>query len=80
MDGKLPRLTASELVKIVEKAGFRLVRQKGSHLIYKNFEGKRITIPFHRGKILHPKIIKTALRKINKIICNKKTNYKMLLI
>ncbi|NQU77506.1 type II toxin-antitoxin system HicA family toxin [Candidatus Falkowbacteria bacterium] len=66
MDGKLPRLTASELIKVVEKADFRLVRKSGSHMIYKNVKGLRIVIPFHRGKILHSKIVKTAFKMIKR--------------
>ncbi len=54
----LPRLTAKELIELVEKHGFQCVRQKGSHKIYRNALGERITIPFHGAKIIHPKIIK----------------------
>ncbi len=31
-------------------------------MIYKNAAGKRVTIPFHGSKILHPKILKNILR------------------
>lgn len=62
MSERLPRLTAGQAVKVVEKLGFILVRQSGSHKIYKNRKGVRITIPFHKNKILHPKIVKCILR------------------
>ncbi|HSE83322.1 MAG TPA: type II toxin-antitoxin system HicA family toxin, partial [Thermodesulfobacteriota bacterium] len=39
-----------------------LARQSGSHKIYKNNEGKRVTISYHTGKILHPKVLKSILR------------------
>ncbi len=61
MSEKLPRVTANEMIKIVEKLGFRFSRQSGSHKIYKNGEGKRVTIAYHSGKILHPKIVKSIL-------------------
>jgi len=61
MSEKLPRVTANEMIKIVEKLGFHLSRQSGSHKIYKNDDGKRVTIAYHSGKILHPKIIKSIL-------------------
>lgn len=61
MSEKLPRVTANEMIKIVEKLGFRFSRQSGSHKIYKNDEGKRVTIAYHSGKILHPKIVKSIL-------------------
>jgi len=31
MSGKLPRVTASDVIKVLEKIGFSLVRQSGSH-------------------------------------------------
>ncbi len=61
MSEKLPRVTPNEMIKIVEKLGFRFSRQSGSHKIYKNDEGKRVTIAYHSGKILHPKIVKSIL-------------------
>ena len=62
MSDKLPRVTAREVIKVLEKLGFRLVRQSGSHKIYKNDEGVRITVPYHSGKILHPKLLKQILK------------------
>jgi predicted RNA binding protein YcfA (HicA-like mRNA interferase family) len=59
---KLPRLTAREITVALERSGFSLARQSGSHMIYKNSTGKRVTIPFHGSKILHPKVLKTILR------------------
>lgn len=54
---KQPRLTAQEAESLLLKAGFQLLRSKGSHRIYIK-DGKRIVIPFHTGKTLHPKIVK----------------------
>ena len=62
MTDKLPRVSAADAVRVLEKAGFFLARQSGSHRIYKNAEGRRATIPFHSGKELHPKILKSILR------------------
>jgi predicted RNA binding protein YcfA (HicA-like mRNA interferase family) len=60
--GKLPRITAAEAIRVLEKAGFFLARQSGSHKIYKNQEGRRVTVPYHSGKILHPKVLSSILR------------------
>jgi len=57
---KLPRLTAREICSVLEKLGFSVARQSGSH--YKNAEGKRATVPFHASKALHPKILKSIMR------------------
>lgn len=62
MTEKLPRVTAADLMRVLEKAGFFLTRQSGSHKIYKNKAGKRVTISFHSGKILHPKVLSSILR------------------
>jgi len=66
MTKKLPRLTAQQVIKFIEKLGFSESRSSGSHKIYKNKEKtKRIVIPYHSGKIIHPKIIKDILRVAN---------------
>jgi len=47
---KLPRLSGKEIVKALSKAGFKPVRQKGSHLILvkKLAEGdKAVVVPLH---------------------------------
>jgi predicted RNA binding protein YcfA (HicA-like mRNA interferase family) len=58
----LPRLTAKEIIAVLERLGFVLARQSGSHKIYKNSSSKRVTVPFHGNKILHPKILKSILK------------------
>ncbi|CAD7768533.1 HicA toxin of bacterial toxin-antitoxin_ [Candidatus Methanoperedenaceae archaeon GB50] len=62
MREKLPRVPAGKVIKVLERVGFVLVRQSGSHKIYKNREGKRVTVPYHSGKILHPKVLRSILR------------------
>ena len=57
---KLPRLTAEQAEKMLLKAGFEHVRSKGSHRIYTR-GAERFVIPFHSGKILHPKITKNLI-------------------
>ena len=58
MKRKYPRLTAKEAIALIEGHGFKFARQSGSHKLYKNNDGKRINIPFHGDKILHPKYVK----------------------
>lgn len=60
---KQPRLTASEAEALVLKAGFQLLRSEGSHRIYGK-DRLRVVIPFHAGKVLHPKIVKQVLKAI----------------
>jgi len=37
---KLPRITARDIIAVLERAGFTLARQSGSHKIYKNAAGR----------------------------------------
>jgi len=60
---KQPRITAIEAEKMLFGNGFQLVRTKGSHRIYLK-DDKRIVIPFHSGRILHPKIVNQILKLI----------------
>jgi len=60
---RFPRWTAPDAERALFLAGFEHLRSKGSHRIY----GKgqfRVTVPFHAGAILHPKIIKQVLEII----------------
>ncbi|NPA91044.1 MAG: type II toxin-antitoxin system HicA family toxin [Chloroflexi bacterium] len=61
MSPKLPRVTAEDMIRVLERMGFYLVRQSGSHKIYKNAAGRRVTVPYHRKRILHPKVVKSIL-------------------
>jgi len=60
---KIPILKAKEAERLLLKAGFELVRIKGSHHIYSKGI-KRIVLPFHSGKSLHPKIVNQVLKLI----------------
>ena len=62
---RLPILSAREAERLLLKAGFELLRVKGSHYIYG--KGKiRMVLPFHKGKTLHPKIVKQVMNAIEK--------------
>ncbi|MHC1602271.1 MAG: type II toxin-antitoxin system HicA family toxin [Methermicoccaceae archaeon] len=62
MSEKLPRVPADKVIRVLERIGFVLTRQSGSHKIYKNKEGRRVTVPYHTGKALHPKVLRNILR------------------
>lgn len=44
---KLPRLSARELIKGLEKLGFRQVRQRGSHIVMRRGE-RGCVVPNHK--------------------------------
>jgi predicted RNA binding protein YcfA (HicA-like mRNA interferase family) len=53
MARKLPRLKASDVIRILQRHGFVLVSQRGSHQKWRNIDnGKQVIVPHHRGKQL----------------------------
>lgn len=64
MSPKTLRFNARQIIKLIEAKGFSLSRQSGSHMIFYNKKGVRVTIPNHASKIIHPKIVKNILRDV----------------
>lgn len=60
---RLPRLTAQDAERLLTNASFEMIRSKGSHRIFFK-KDIRIVIPFHVGKVLHPKIVKQVFKAI----------------
>ncbi len=51
MSKELPLLRPSEVVRILESAGFVRWRQKGSHMtMYRASDHRTLTVPIHFGK------------------------------
>ena len=65
MSPRLPRVNVNEVIRVLEKIGFVLTRQSGSHKIYKNDEGRRATVAYHGSTILKPKTLKSILNDAN---------------
>jgi len=61
---KLPSIDSRKLCKLLEKAGFRFIRQKGSHRIFQHPDGRRAVVPMHSGKILGKGLLNDVLKKI----------------
>ena len=55
-------MTAREVAKILEKIGFKFIRQKGSHMFFDHPDGRTTVIPNHPGE----KIDRGLLNKIIK--------------
>ena len=65
MSERPPRLTAREIIRILERRGFALARSSGSHHIYKNAAGRRVTVSVYGHDILHPKMLQSILRDMD---------------
>jgi predicted RNA binding protein YcfA (HicA-like mRNA interferase family) len=60
---KIPPISPNKLIKILEKEGFKVIRQKGSHVIMINSKKNRIVIPVHPGKDIKPGLTRAILRE-----------------
>jgi predicted RNA binding protein YcfA (HicA-like mRNA interferase family) len=61
---QFPSITGSELTKALSKAGFSVVRIKGSHHRIEHVDGRRTTVPVHGKETLGPGILLKILRDV----------------
>ena len=60
---KLPRLRGQQLIVALRKAGFQMLRVKGSHHFLKHSDGRCTVVPIHRGEIIGPGLMSQILRE-----------------
>jgi predicted RNA binding protein YcfA (HicA-like mRNA interferase family) len=49
---KPPAISAQRMISLLQKRGFMVARQSGSHVILKHPDGRRTTVPMHKGSDL----------------------------
>jgi predicted RNA binding protein YcfA (HicA-like mRNA interferase family) len=59
---KLPSLTGQKLISALRKAGFDVIRVKGSHHLLKHPDGRCTVVPVHRGETIGPGLLAKILR------------------
>ncbi len=59
---KLPTVRAERLIAVLEKVGFEVIRQRGSHIRLKHSDGRAVTIPVHSGQDLGKGLLRKILR------------------
>jgi predicted RNA binding protein YcfA (HicA-like mRNA interferase family) len=60
---KLPQLNGKELIKILEKIGFKAIRQEGSHVFLRHPDGRTTVVPVHAGENLDRGLLNKILKK-----------------
>ena len=58
-------VNAKELEKILFILGFKLVRQKGSHVFYRHPDGRYTTIPHHHSVDISRPLLRSILKEID---------------
>jgi predicted RNA binding protein YcfA (HicA-like mRNA interferase family) len=61
---KYPVLKPREVAQILEKLGFVLVRQRGSHQQYRHPDGRCTTLPVHAQRDISPIILRQIAKDI----------------
>ncbi len=59
---KLPRITGQRLIGALSKAGFEVIRVKGSHYFLRHPDGRSTVVPVHKGEIIGPGLLAKILR------------------
>ena len=60
---KIPLLKALEVKKIIEKLGFKFIRQKGSHMFFAHQDGRTTVIPNHPSEDVDRGLLNKIIRK-----------------
>jgi len=59
---RLPTLKGRDVIRALEDAGFRIVRQRGSHLRMTHPDGRVVTVPIHAGRDIGRGLLRKILR------------------
>jgi predicted RNA binding protein YcfA (HicA-like mRNA interferase family) len=51
---KLPRLSGKKLIAVLKRAGFDIIRIRGSHHFLQHPDGRRTVVPVHAGEHIGP--------------------------
>lgn len=62
---RLPRVTGRELIAALARAGFEVVRVRGSHHFLRHPDGRRTVVPAHAGETLGPGLMSKVLRDLD---------------
>jgi predicted RNA binding protein YcfA (HicA-like mRNA interferase family) len=59
---RLPRLTGLEFISALQRAGFSVVRVRGSHRFLRHADGRSTVVPVHSGETIGPGLTSKILR------------------
>lgn len=59
---KLSPIRGKDLIRILQKQGFAVVRQKGSHARLEHNDGRKTSVPVHSGESVGIGLLRKILR------------------
>jgi predicted RNA binding protein YcfA (HicA-like mRNA interferase family) len=64
-EGQLPVVRATELVRALKRMGFTRIRKsRGSHHRFGHPDGRKTTVPMHKGKTIGRGLLRKILKDI----------------
>ena len=63
MSTKQPVISGKELVKLLERVGFKVIRVNGSHHRLKHADGRITTVPVHKNDDLPKGLLRKIVRE-----------------
>ena len=61
---KRPALTGKTLLSSLKRAGFMVVRTRGSHVFLQHDDGRATVVPIHSGETIGPGLLSKILRDV----------------
>ncbi len=62
--GQIPVLKPIEVIRLLEKHGFIMIRKRGSHCQFKHIDGRQTTVPDHKGRDISPNLLRQIAKDI----------------
>lgn len=59
-----PAVKGKELLAALRRAGFDIVRTKGSHHFVRHLDGRTTVVPVHAGETIGPGLLASILRDV----------------
>lgn len=59
---RLPRLRGREVIAALRRAGFTVLRIKGSHHFLRHSDGRSTVVPVHAGETIGPGLLNKILK------------------
>jgi predicted RNA binding protein YcfA (HicA-like mRNA interferase family) len=59
---RLPRLRGRELIRILNRHGFEVIRVRGSHHLLRHLDGRQTVVPVHAGETIGPGLLLKILK------------------
>jgi len=67
---RLPRLKGKEIIRILQQAGFTVVRTRGSHAVLRHQDGRTTVVPLHYRETIGPGLLRAILRDVEMSVEN----------